>query len=236
MSKLRVAVYVFGTVVLFAMAILFFVYRASQAVPDFYQESLTIEPAAAAAAGDEFEHELLNTQNQLAAGNEWQLVISDEQINGWLTADLEKKFPNLLPLEVTNPRVKFVDGEVKFACHVDTDKLAAVLSIDLEPYLTDQHNEIALRLRKVRAGRLPLPLSNLLDDISRQALDAGIVIRWTQADRNPIALFSLPNDHGDLPEGFEVHYLKVIEGELQLAGTADAYQSVAVGETFNSQH
>ncbi len=55
------------------------------------------------------------TTKRVHAGH-WSAVFTDEQINGWLAADLPEKFPQLLPPEIQDPRVVFAPGQLQLAC------------------------------------------------------------------------------------------------------------------------
>ena len=236
--KVRLIV-VLGLTFLLGIATCFFaVYRASQSVPDFYQEALVIEIEAARKAGDELEHQIFSAQNQFEDSAAWQLVLTDEQINGWLSTDLNEKFPQLLPTEASEPRVNFVDGQVQIACRINTSKLSTVLSVTIEAYLTDCPNEIAIRFHKVRAGSLPVPLTELLDEISTSGHGVGILVRWTQQAGDPVALIELPTERNERRRGVVLKQLCIFEGRIEMLGTAQLDQSrmtESEDERFNSQ-
>lgn len=238
MKKVRVVLYGALALVLAAAVSLLLVYRASQSVPDFYEQALVMEPAVAKLAGNELEQQILATQNQFAEGENWQLVVSDDQINGWLATDLNEKFPKMLPPEATQPRVKFQDGKAQIACRINTPKFSTILSIHIETYLTERPNEIAVRFHKVRAGSLPVPLTEMLDEITNSGHQAGIAVRWSQLDGDPVALVELPTQRRELRSGVLVQQLQIAEGELRIAGTADPGQprvAESDDETFNRQ-
>jgi hypothetical protein len=200
-------------------------YQASQSVPDFYQEALQAPPQRADQAGDEFEQEVVALHNELRDSDTWELALTDQQVNGWLATDLPEKFPGLLPEEAEEPRVAFRDEAIFVACRIDSGKLRAVLSLKLQPYLTDQPNEIAVRVDQVRAGALPIPLSQVLEQVSVAAINSGIPLRWAQEGSDPVALVSLPMDHPDLRRGVVLEQLEVATGRFRVAGRADGSQS-----------
>lgn len=193
-------------------------YRASQSVPEFYQAALEIESFVADEAGDELEHRVLEFQNELSAGEAWSLKLSETQINGWLAQDLPQKFPKLLPKEVKEPRVALDDGQALVACRIETSKLAAVLSLGVSAYLTEEPNVVAIRISKVRAGRLPVPLGDTLEKISDSARRSGIEVRWGQEDGDPVALVTLPTENPDLREGVLLETLAISDEEVSLSG------------------
>jgi hypothetical protein len=196
-------------------------YRASQSVPDFYETALEIESDAAGQAGDELERQVVAMANDLQEGERWELVLTDQQVNGWLATDLTEKFPELLPPQLQQPRVSFQDETTYVACQLHSGKVTTVLSLQLDPYLTQQPNEIAVRVRRVRAGMLPVPLTKLLDQISDAARRSGLSLRWSQEDGDPVALLALPVERPEIRSGVLLEQLDVATGALVVSGTAD---------------
>ena len=76
---------------------LYLLKRAAQKEPEFYQQALRAEPAQQEVAGDELEQEVLELHNEVRQPGVWEAVFTEEQINGWLAADLPEKFPRGLP-------------------------------------------------------------------------------------------------------------------------------------------
>jgi hypothetical protein len=217
-------------------------YRASQSVPDFYEEALQFDHQAANIAGEELEQKVVALHNELEAGPNWELCLTDQQVNGWLAADFIEKFPSLLPPEVKEPRVSFQDNAAHVACRVDSGKMSSVLSLKLQAYLTDQPNEIAVRVSQVRAGMLPVPLAKVLDRVSAAALKSGFHLRWAQQDGDPVAVVALPTERPDVRNDVLVETLQIGSGLLRIAGSAaDEPQSPArvaeaSAESVKSQH
>jgi hypothetical protein len=209
------------TIVMLVAASVIGLYRASQSVPDFYELALEVESDAADQAGDELERQVIAMASDVEQGERWELVLTDHQVNGWLAADLTRKFPDLLPPELRQPRVSFQDEMTYLACQLNSGKVSTVLSLQLDPYLTEQPNEIAVRVRRVRAGMLPVPLTKLLDQISVAAQKSGLSLRWSQLDGDPVALVALPVERPELRAGVMLDQLEVGRGALVVSGTAD---------------
>jgi hypothetical protein len=205
--------------VLALAATLFIVYRASRHVPQFYQQALAADPVVQRSAGDELERRALELTNEVQHSGDWEAVFTDEQINGWLAVDLIEKFPDLLPSEVHEPRVVITPDEVRVACRYTDENITAVISLALTVGLTDEPNVVAVRVKRVRAGALPIPLNQFLDDITQAARESGLDLRWTQAEGDPVALIRLPTENTELPD--RTLHLKKFElraGEAYLAG------------------
>ena len=115
-------------------------------VPDFYAEAIVIPAAAQEAAGETLERNVLALHNEVRDSRQWSAVFTDEQINGWLAADLPEKFPQVLPPELQDPRVAFVPGQLQIACRYADDTLTSVVSLTLEVRLAEEPNTLAVRI------------------------------------------------------------------------------------------
>lgn len=197
-------------------------YRATQTVPDFYEAALQTESLDAQEAGDQLERQMFTLHNDLKHEQSWEANFTDQQINGWLSSDLNEKFPSLIPAEVTQPRVVFEDGVARVAFQLRSTKLSTIVSFQLEPRLTDQPNELAIVVTNVRAGAVPLPLGDILDRIATKAGQAGLKLQWAQSHGHPVAKVQLPLNHAEIRKGVQIQHLDIRRGELFLSGIADA--------------
>jgi hypothetical protein len=194
-------------------------YQAAQREPVFYQEALLIEPAHQEEAGDSLEQNVLELHNEVRESGTWEAVFTDEQINGWLAADLPSKFPNVLPAGTQEPRVKIDPEFVRVACRFDNGKIGTVVSFAIDVDLTTETNTLAVRVSKLRAGALPVPLKQILDKITSAAGRGDIPLRWRQVEGDPVALVTVPVTHDDYAHReIYVDSVELRDGEVYLAG------------------
>jgi hypothetical protein len=197
------------------------VYEATRHRPAFYRRALSVAPQQQKIAGDELERNVLELHNEVRHSGHWQATFSEQQINGWLASDLMEKFPNLLPKGVFDPRVALDPENAQVACRYESPKMSAIISLSLAVHLTDEPNVVAVRIRRARAGALPLPLKNFLDRISRVAAQSGFPLRWAQEDGDPVALFKIPSEHEDyVTQGVFLESVELRDGEIFLAGSS----------------
>lgn len=205
-------------------------YWASRQVPDFYQQNLVIAPSDTAEA--DLEQQALSLHNQLQHAGAWEARFTADQINSWLANDLPYKCPWLLPSTITDPRIVLEDHVVRLAARYRRGSVDTIISLTGEAYLTAQPNEVAIRIQQARAGYLPLPLGQFLDDIRLRAERADISLRWTEQDGDPVALIKIPHDH-DLPgrsiangssqtERLMIERLALEAGEFVIAGRIES--------------
>ena len=157
-------------------------------VPDFYAEAVAIPAAAQEAAGETLERNVLALHNEARDAGHWSAVFTDQQINGWLAADLPEKFPQFLPPEIQDPRVAFLPGQLQLACRYTGNQLTPIVSLTLDVRLADEPNTLAVRICGARAGLVPLPLKQFLDRVTESVRSGDLSVRWAQSDGDPVAL------------------------------------------------
>jgi hypothetical protein len=184
-------------------------YRASQQVPTFYQRAL-VGTAAKHDSGERFEQQALALHNQARRQGQWEARFSEDEINGWLAAVLPEKFPQALAHGISDPRID-IDGDLmRLAVRYERGSTSTVVSLAARVQLTTEPNEVAIEIRDVRAGSLPVPLARFLDEITLRAAHAGFPLSWTEADGQPVALVRLPLD----PKSFQGRQLTLERLEL----------------------
>ncbi len=196
------------------------VYRASQQVPDFYTRALAMDPVVQAEASDKMLQKTSNLVSDLKREGEWQALFTAEEINGWLAVDLVKNHPGAIPDGVSDPRVDVDPVSVTLACRVDNKDIRGVLSLKVEPYIAEP-NVIAIRVREVRLGAVPLPLKQVLDSARDAARQMDIQLEWQQADGDPVALVSVPPAGDKDKRGMRLDAIRLAEGEIYVSGTTE---------------
>jgi hypothetical protein len=208
---------------------------------------MRVEPIRQEQAGDELEQNVLELRNDARSPGRWEAVFTDEQINGWLAVQLPEKFPGTLPPGVESPRVAIRDGQVNIAARYQDKLVSSVVSINLDVRLTEEANTLAVTIKRIRAGTLPVPVKHYLDRISRTAERGEIPLRWSQSEGDPVALVTIPSRHDDyVHREIFVETIEFREGEVYLAGRTDdvpaassatvAHRSASPGEPNVTTH
>jgi hypothetical protein len=77
---------------------------------------------------------------------------------------------------------------------------------------------LALRLKRARAGALPLPLAGVLEAVSHVVRKLEMPLEWRQADGDPVALVHLPPMRAGKDRWIEIDDLQIADGEIVLRG------------------
>jgi hypothetical protein len=215
---LKIAAIVAAAVVIVAGVSLFSIYEASQQVPEFYRDAISRDPDDQEQARDEFVAQVTALASDLHRAGRWQSLFTSEQINAWLTLELAKNYPDLLPGELRDPRIAIRDNEATIACRHGIGEAASVLSLTVDVSLQGP-NVLALRIRRARAGALPVPLGQVLDGISHAARQLNLRLEWRKTHGDPVALISFSRPQSADFEALKLQAIELRQGELFLAGT-----------------
>jgi len=202
----------------------FVLYRGTQHVPEFYAQALapTLPPAEQVKLGDEFERETLELHNHATQIGRWEATFTDDEVNAWLANQLPQNYPRALPPGVGSPRVQISPALVQVACRYEGEPFQAVISLAAEVHLTDKPNQVAIRVRSIRAGWVPLPLKQFLDTVTEAARRNGLELVWSQTDGDPVALFQIPSRHAQYQyREIRIDTIEVQDGKLRLGGHTD---------------
>lgn len=205
--------------VILAGGISWVIYTVRQVRP-FYTAALAIPEAKLKEGNREFLNRTTRFSNNVKKPGDWQLLLTDEQINGWFAIDLAGNYPDALPAEFQNPRVKIDPQQISIGIMIERDPFPIAASIDLTLKITGPR-ELMLRVNKARAGNLPWPVESIVAQIHGSLRKQDWTVRETTIDNDPVLLLSPPppaEGKGDLT--FET--LELREGEIYLRGRTTA--------------
>lgn len=194
-------------------------YRASQQVPQFYDDAIRNPTPMAESTGDLLEEQLFAFSNRVRKPSRWTLRLTNRDINSWLANDLEDKFPNLLPKHIEKPRISIQEDQVLLGCQFHGQNLSSVLAISLDIYLIEeQDNMVGVQIHNATAGKLPIPLNNILNEVTKYADKAEIPLRWQVKDGDPLAMVTIPSEGPEINGRIRIDSLEVRDGEILLSG------------------
>ncbi|HBO42459.1 MAG TPA: hypothetical protein DD670_00670 [Planctomycetaceae bacterium] len=192
---------------------------AARQVPDWYAEAVAVDDSAAIEkASDQMEQRIAELISAFETTGRWEVLITEEQINGWLSHGLPKKHPDALPNGLTDPRVKIEPDGVTGAGHVELGAAGGVVSLKVDFYATEEHC-LAARIRKARLGRMPWPLNRVLEEISGAAKRSEVPLAWREVEGDPVAVIRIPLVEGD--KRVHIETLKLDHGKLLVGGVTE---------------
>jgi hypothetical protein len=232
--RLKLSLASLGGLVIAAALLYAFAVQAMQQVQPFYAEAIQKPPSQLETAGRRMESRVSALYSDAQKPGRWQTVFTADEVNGWLAVILKEKYIDLLPPEVYEPRVAFSDGKCQLGYRYKGSHIDAVISVEGDATMASE-DVAAVRFRRAHAGLLPIPLSEVVEEVSDGALKLEIPVRWTEQDGDPVMLVSVANALSTNDELRRLEKIELRDGELRLAGKteprpkADANIAAAAG-------
>ncbi|QEG23249.1 hypothetical protein [Mariniblastus fucicola] len=203
-----------------AAAAVFVLLELAKAEPEFYRKALQVDQDLQKQNGNEMETRILDLRNSVLVGDAWTATFTEDQINGWLAWDLENKFPGLIPPEITEPRLSVEDRSMTLAFRCNAKPFRGIAVIEADIFMTGVLNQVGIRVKSVRSGKIPVPLAAFADQISHQLKKSGLDIEWNTEEDDPVAIVQLP-DALVKPEGgsyIEMQEIDIAKGKVSVSG------------------
>lgn len=197
-----------------------FVYRASQQVPAFYSEELSIPVQTQEKSSDLMLKQVTTLYSDLQVNRRWSEVFKAQTINGWLAVDLPRNNPTLLPAGMHDPRVHIGPEGITMACQVERNGFHGVISLQVTAFV-ESAEVVGLQIHKARLGAIPWALDGVLKGISQAAQQSNVLIRWRQSAGDPVALITIPPVNRDRKQIIRMDTIRLEEGALVVGGTTE---------------
>jgi hypothetical protein len=151
--------------------------------------------------------------------DDWQVSFSEAQINSYFEEDFLSSgvARTNLPPEVSAPRVSLEQDSIRLAFRYGSPPWSAIVSIDFGVWLAPKEpNVVALELRGVHAGSLPISAQSLLDQVTEIGRRKDIEVTWFRHNGNPVALLHFLSDKPH--PTVQLQNLQIRNGALTLRG------------------
>lgn len=218
--KLRVAAVCALVAVALAAAAVWAAYSAARQVQPFYAQAMKLEPEALERGRQELESRATALYSDVHNTSTWQALFTDEQINGWLAAELTQRSEfrsDDVAHSFREPRIAISPGVLTLGFTTTRGGVDTVVSADASVFLTEG-GDIGVRLENVRAGTLPLPAAMVADEIARACRQLPFPVLWTGQDGAPAAIIKLGQDESADGARFTIDSIELTDGELYVAG------------------
>jgi len=187
-------------------------------VPDFYANAaagVPARPEERQQAAKSLVQETTNLINNIKHTDAWSATFKQSEVNSWFAEELpQEKYSDIVPEGVSNPRLAIQDGFLQLGFRFRKSGWSGIVSLQLKPWIQKQ-NQLAIEIEGIRAGIVPIPLEDMLHELTRHLVEEGWKVTWTHANGNDVVLIDLSKQNPDAPvlEG-----LAVIEGEVRVQG------------------
>jgi uncharacterized protein YpmS len=195
---------------------LYFRAALAKAVP-FYVEALASDPAELEQASRELESRLAAVYSEAQKTGRWQATFTAAQINSWLAVELPKSFPELMSADFRDPRVAITDNSASLGFKTKVAGVDTVIAVETDVFV-DEHGLLAIQLRSVQAGSLPLPTKDIVDRTRVAIKRSRLPCHWAQSAGDPVLLVNVSELVSGEHQQRELETVELHDGEIYLAG------------------
>lgn len=183
--------------------------------PEFYQDivEIKLEPEKRIEAIEQLEKQTEDLSEKIKSDDQWKEKFTQQQINLWLEDRLKKEFPDLIPPEVSEPRVQFQKDEIRVGFRLTQKKWKGVVSLQLKPRIAEP-NRLAIEICSINAGLIPMPLKQIMEEVKKELDRAGWKFDSESKEESEILVIHLESV---LPRHPVLEELKISKGELEFA-------------------
>ena len=218
--KIRFSLLLLGCLAVLVMLAVLMLYVAARHMPEFYREALDTPAEKLTEGSDSLLRQAAALESAVNKGEPWEILITAEEINGWLAVDLVENHPDALPPTVHYPRVAIEPDGVSVGCLFEQGGASSVLNLKFQPSLSSS-DTIALRIVHARLGLLPVSLAKVLDRFDEAVRRMQFHLEWRHDGGDPVALLSLPAAAGKKGgRSVRIEKFSLGQGEMLIAGTA----------------
>ncbi len=154
--------------------------------PVWWVPPTDVTSAAVVETGEDFENRMLTDSSRVRKKNmTWTLVVTEEEINAWLSTRLPRWMENQQPNQssmlgsfgdIAQVHVRIKDGRIRFGARIgvvagDVES-GYVVSAMIEPQIGVEGG-LMLGLGETAAGRLPVPADSIVSMFEQQLRAAG---------------------------------------------------------------
>jgi hypothetical protein len=190
--------------------------------PNFHR-TRTIAPSAdRKKLSTDFLNDLAQLLVNLKGGGQegWKIEFTEAQINSYFQEDFitSGEVENLRKLGISEPRVAFEDGGIRFAFRYGSGIWSTVLSYDLRVWAVPKEaNALAVQVRGRRVGALPMSSQALLSELSDIAARNNIEVTTYRYEGSPVAVIRFQSDQPN-PVA-QLKCLHIAPGTLRVGGS-----------------
>jgi hypothetical protein len=194
-------------------------------VPDFYLEAaanLPQEPEQRKLAAKQLVQETTNLINNIKHSDQWSATFKETDVNSWFLEELrQEKYKDVVPKGVSDPRLAIHEGMLRLGFRFQKNGWSGIVSLRLKPWIEDE-NQLAVEIESIHAGIVPIPLEDMLHQLSKQLTRSGWDITWNHANGHDVAIINL-NKPNSAKSGV-LEQVSVAEGEVRIRGRRKDFQ------------
>jgi hypothetical protein len=160
--------------------------------------------------------ETTNLINDIQHSDEWSGTFKQNEVNSWFLEELrQSKYKDVVPQGVSDPRLVIHEGYLQMGFRFRKKSWNGIVSLQLKPWIEGE-NQLAIEIESIRAGIVPIPLEDMLHQLTQKLVAEGWEVKWSHANGHDVAIINL-NKKRD-PNSPVLKSLTIAEGEVRIRG------------------
>ena len=193
-KRWRRVVHILLAISILLLAVCLLLLGLLQSVPQRYQQALDVSEEVHAQHAEELSQILDSIESDIGDRSRLVFNVTQSQLNAWLARELEAN-PNVsLPVGIRQPRVFITRNGLTLMFTIERSRFSAVISVVLDVRLAEQPNTIEVHLVSVHAGKLPIRIKRVFDEIEGAMARSGIQFQWKSGSQRQVALITIPDE------------------------------------------
>jgi len=187
--------------------------------PEFYEAvQLTIaDPVERKQVAQEFVEQSQHFAEEMKSLPEWAQEFTETQINAWLVEEFPREFAEWIPPDISQPRVRIQADGLRIGAKVNqVGAWHGIISVHAKVRVCAP-NELAIELLSVHAGRVAVPLTVVIDQITEYANENGVQIEWRHEDDRDVGIVRLAHAGSETPQ---LERLELRDGAIRVSGSS----------------
>ncbi|MGL4419576.1 MAG: hypothetical protein ACRCZF_02830 [Gemmataceae bacterium] len=187
--------------------------------PEFYSAGATPGEYETTELSAKLITRVQDLKNDIRSKPDWGGSLSETDLNCFFRANLGEtgSLTDMLPTGFHSPRIRIVGDTIQLGLRYGSGTFTSIIWVEVRAWLVkDEMNLIALELRGLKAGALPLGCQSLLDQITDLAQESNIEVTWYRHEGNPVGMFRFYADQ--LRPTTQIHTFRIRDGQIAMAG------------------
>ncbi len=208
-----------GSVVILVASYLMYLIRA---VPESYEKELSRPPVVHQEPVQELLEKVDDIHEDIRFGADLDYEFTQDQLNAWLATQLTSSSEIALPSGIENPRVVLRPRQQTLYFTLEASKFSSAISIELGMKLAEQPNAVELKLQSIHAGKLPISLKRVFDEIESAMDRSGVNFQWKPGTDRTVAIVQIPSKVRVKREReLTVTALEFLQGKVRVTAEVD---------------
>jgi hypothetical protein len=185
--------------------------------PASYRAIVVPEGAERRQLSGEFSRQMLAIST--STDGPWSETFTARQMNSYFEEDFRRDKPFKLPAGLNSPRIAIKPGLLQLAFRYGDGFWSSVVRVDLNVWLVaNEPNVVAVELKALHAGALPVSMQSLLEQIADNARRWNLDVNWYRHGDHPVAIVRFQTDRPS--PSVLLQRLELQDGSIVIAGKA----------------